>query len=163
MANVKQLVIDLNKCDACERCTVDCAYLYRARASDHGALTLRELATFAVVCRRCENPSCVAACRFEALERQPDGVLRRHNLRCVSCKCCTLACPFGTLYPDAVPFYVTACDFCIGAGDRPPPCVASCARGALSLRDAAAGDEPDLCVLNEHLAVRGPKWERQKV
>ena len=103
----KRLVIDLNKCDKCEKCQVECSYFYRARAEDHGLLTLRELATFAVVCRRCENPGCVASCKFDALERQPDGIIKRHNMRCVSCKCCSHGCPFGTIYPETVPFYVT--------------------------------------------------------
>ena len=159
----KRLIIDLNKCDECEKCIVQCASFYRPRATDHGALTLRELATFAVVCRRCENPGCVNACRFEALERQESGVLRRHNLRCVSCKCCTLACPFGTVYPDSVPFYVTACDFCAGAACPEPPCVASCVKGALVYRDPAASEEKDVVALNEHLAVKGPKWDKQAV
>jgi len=159
----KRLVIDLNRCDACETCAVRCAYLYRARATDHGVLALRELATFAVVCRRCENANCVAACPFEALERQASGVLQRHNLRCVSCKSCTLACPFGTLYPDAVPFYATACDFCAGAAGAEPPCVAGCGPGALWYGDVSEAAAAELQVLGEHLAVRGPRWDKQAV
>jgi Fe-S-cluster-containing hydrogenase component 2 len=113
----KRLFIDLNKCDGCDKCAVKCAYFYRSQAADHGVLALREMAAFALVCRRCEDPSCVAACKFEALERQGDGVLKRHNLRCVSCKSCSHACPFGTIYPETLPFYVSACDFCAAAGD----------------------------------------------
>lgn len=159
----KRLIIDLNKCDECEACTVECTYLYRARATDHGVLTLRELATFAVVCRRCENPSCAAACRFEALERQEDGVMKRYNLRCVSCKCCTLACPFGTIYPDAVPFYVSTCDFCAGAAVSEPPCVLSCRKKAITYGEPAEAAMKDLCEVSERLAVRGPKWDKKDV
>jgi Fe-S-cluster-containing dehydrogenase component len=159
----KRLVIDLNRCEECATCTVECAYFYRPRASDHGMLTVREAATFALVCRRCENPNCVDACRFDALERGEDGVLKRHNLRCVSCKCCTLACPFGTIYPDAVPFYVTGCDYCAEGSIPQPPCVAGCSKGAVAYREVAEGEEPDVCVVNEHLAVRGPRWDKQAV
>ena len=52
----KRLFIDLDKCDACETCAVECAAFYRTGAADHGVLQLRELATFALVCRRCEQP-----------------------------------------------------------------------------------------------------------
>ena len=110
---MKRLLVDLNTCDACDTCEVQCSYMYRPHAADHGMLALRERATFLLICRRCEDPACVAACRFEALERE-DEVIKRHNMRCVSCKCCSHACPFGTIYPETVPFYVTSCDYCIG-------------------------------------------------
>ena len=38
------------------------------------------------------------------------GVIMRYNLRCVSCKSCALACPFGTIYTEMLPFYATHCD-----------------------------------------------------
>jgi len=158
----KRLLIDLNKCDACETCEVECSYMYRAKAADHGVLTLRERATFMLVCRRCEEPSCVAACRFDALEKQDDGVLRRYNLRCVSCKCCALACPFGTIYPDTVPFYVTQCDYCLSARGDGPPCVASCSKGAIEYREVNE-DEEGVYLLDESLAVKASKWEKEDV
>jgi len=158
----KLLLIDLNKCDACETCEVECAYMYRAKAADHGVLTLRERATFMLVCRRCEEPGCVAACRFDALERLPDGVLERYNLRCVSCKCCTLACPFGTIYPDTVPFYVTQCDYCLSARGDKPPCAASCSKGAIEYREVDE-DEEGVYLIDDKLAVRAPKWEKENV
>ena len=155
----KRLLLDLNTCDGCEECAVECSYFYRARATEHGVLTLREQASFALICRRCEDASCVAACRFDALERQTDGVLRRYNLRCVSCKCCAHACPFGTIYPDTVPFYVTNCDTCIGSRSEAPPCALSCVKGAIEYREVDESDE-GVYVLGERLAVRAPKWEK---
>ena len=131
----KKLFIDLNKCDSCETCGVECAYFYRAQPADHGLLTLRELATFALVCRRCEEPDCVAACRFEALERQDDGVLKRYNLRCVSCKCCSHACPFGTIFFDKPSGTAAKCDLC--AGD--PACAHACPTGAIAFETVEPG------------------------
>ena len=156
----KRLIIDLDRCDSCETCAVSCGYFYRAHEGDHGVVALRERATFALVCRRCEEPSCVDACRFEALERRPDGILERYNLRCVSCGCCAQACPFGTIYPDLLSFYVTTCDYCIGlGGDAEPPCVAGCAKDAITYRDVG-DDEEDVHLLDEHLAVRARAWQR---
>ena len=157
----RRLVIDLDRCRSCGVCAVSCAYFYRAREGDHGVLTLRERAHFAVVCRRCEEPSCLDACRFDALERHPDGRMERHNLRCVSCGCCAQACPFGTIYPDLLAFYVTPCDHCAQRGDLEPPCVAGCAEGALQYRDLS-GDEDDLHLLDDRLAVHARAWVRRE-
>jgi len=157
----KRLVIDLDKCDQCDRCGVRCGYFYRPGAEDHGVLGLRQRATFELVCRRCEEPSCVDVCPVEALERRADGVLLRHNLRCVSCKLCAHACPFGTIYPDMVPFYVSPCDACLGSGEAEPPCVRTCSRGALAYREVE-GDEPRLHILDERLAARTVQWVKRE-
>ena len=159
----KRLFIDLNKCDECEKCEVNCAYFYRPKMTDHGILALRELATFALICRRCEEPSCVAACKFEALEKQTDGVLKRYNLRCVSCKCCSHACPFGTIYPETVPFYVTQCDYCLGLGDQQIPCAIHCAKKAIEFRDVEESVKEGIFLVGEHLAVRAPRWDKKDI
>ena len=153
----KRLLIDLEACDECERCGVSCAYFYRPHLEDHGVLAIRERATFALVCRRCAVASCIEACPYDALERDADGLLSRHNLRCVSCKLCAHACPFGTIYPDTLSFYVTPCDHCLSGGDQIPPCVASCDRGALAYRELNP-DEIDVHVLDDRLAARAPRW-----
>ena len=160
---MKRLLIDLNTCDECETCTIDCGAFYRAKMIDHGVLSLREMATFLLMCRRCEDPSCVAACRFEALERQDDGVLKRYNLRCVSCKCCSHACPFGTIYPEALPFYVTQCDFCVATADQEPPCVPSCEKKAISFEEIGDKEEADLHLVGDNLAVRAATWNKKDV
>lgn len=160
----KKLYIDLEKCDGCEECTVKCAYFYQTGpAAEHGILALRELASFALVCRRCEEPSCVKACRFEALERQEDGTMKRYNMRCVSCKCCAQACPFGTIVPETVPFYVTTCDYCLGAGDGKPDCVTGCEKNAVEFREVKESEEEGVFAVGEHLAVRAPKWNKGNV
>ncbi len=158
----RRLVIDLDACHRCDECLVDCGYHYRPMPADHGLRSLRERATFLLVCRRCEAPSCIAACAFDALERREDGVLERHNLRCVSCMMCAHACPFGTILPDLLPFYETPCDPCLEAkDDEPPPCVTSCRRGGLEYREVAP-DEPSVHVVDEHLAARARRWEKHE-
>ncbi len=155
----KKLVIDLNQCDECEKCAVKCAYHYQPQpASEHGILALREEVNFLLVCRRCENPCCAAACRFEALERQPGGFMKRYNLRCVSCKCCAHACPFGTIYPDTVPIYSARCDYCLPLAGGEPACVASCVKNAIEHREVEEGE--DLIMLGDHLAVRSRRFSK---
>lgn len=160
----RRLVIDLESCEGCPSCTARCAYFYRPHTTDHGIDTLRERATFALLCRRCADPCCTEACAFAALERQPDGLLKRYNLRCVSCKLCAHACPFGIIYPEQLGFYETPCDFCTGSlvGDAQPPCVGSCQRSAVAYREVDPQElerDPRLHVIGEHLAVRATAWE----
>jgi Fe-S-cluster-containing dehydrogenase component len=157
----KRLIIDLHKCDQCESCNVICGYYNRPQAEEHGIPGLRERAAFALVCRRCSHASCIEACVFDALERGEGGILERHNMRCVSCKMCAHACPFGTIYPELLSFYVVNCDACLGFMDSEPPCVASCSRGALEFRQLDSS-EPDVHVIDLHLAARTKRWIRRE-
>jgi Fe-S-cluster-containing dehydrogenase component len=158
----KCIVLDLTRCEGCESCAVQCGYFYRPGNADHGIQTLKERATFMIVCRRCEHASCVVACPYSALERQSDGVIKRFNLRCVSCKLCTQACPFGTIYPEMVGFYVTPCDHCTRRTTEAPPCVSGCTRDAIGYREVDPTEE-NLHIIDEHLAVIAPRWEKEKV
>ena len=158
----KRIVIDLRKCEGCQECTVDCGYFYRSGETGQGIQTLKERATFKIVCRRCEHASCVASCPYDALERQEDGLIKRFNLRCVSCKLCTQACPFGTIYPEMVGFYVAPCDYCIDHTVDLPTCVSGCVKQAIAYREVGTG-EPDVHIIDDHLAVIGHKWDKEEV
>lgn len=161
----KRLVLDTTKCDACTtECTVKCDYFYLPSVMDHGISSLRELIAYQVVCRRCEEPSCVAACRFQALERQEDGALRRYSMRCVSCKSCSQACPFGTIYPELLPFFVTRCDYCMKSLESGElKCLSSCAQKAIEFREVDEATEKDVFIVNDALATRAPKWNKKDV
>jgi Fe-S-cluster-containing hydrogenase component 2 len=150
----KKLVIDLVACDRCHDalggCSVKCG----------GLINLREKAAFALICRRCQLASCIVACPFDALQRLEDGgVIKRHNLRCVSCKLCAHACPFGTIYTEMLPFYETRCDGCAGRGEK--ACVASCRQGALEYR-LVDPDEEGVHIIDEYLAARAGRWTRRE-
>ena len=160
-SNNKYLIINLEKCDQCEVCSVSCNIYHRPHEEDHGILGLREKATFMLICRQCNHASCVIACPFDALERGEDGFIQRHNLRCVSCKSCAHACPFGTIYTEMLPFYQTVCGDCLLNNPAQPPCVASCGQGALEYRQVDS-DEADVYLLDAHLAARARKWVKKE-
>ena len=194
-ADRKRLIIDLAKCDQCPACELDCEWergrphggllqgndgegapvgagLAREGHRPHGGLLqgammgLREKATLMLICRRCEHASCVIACPFDAIERQEDGILKRHNLRCVSCKSCAHACPFGTIYPEMLTFYdmpyETFCASCLEHSDTEPACVASCSQGALEYRETDSAGE-DVHILDDGLAARATRWVKQEM
>lgn len=149
------LIVDLDICRTCPACTAQCSFPYHA--GDGGPISLLEAVTYATVCRRCEAGTCVAACPREALARGGDGRLRRATLRCVACKTCSHACPFGTLLPELLPYAAGRCDAC--AGRRPPLCVRTCPEGALRYEEAAAGEA--LLEVSGDVAARGSVWMRR--
>jgi Fe-S-cluster-containing dehydrogenase component len=163
----QRLFIDLDVCATgeCDACSVRCSYYHHT--GNNGVRSIAELATYALVCRRCEEPHCVRACPREALEQQVDKgrILVRHASRCVSCRSCSLACPYGTIYPELVPILTHTCDFCMGRRENPsePLCIATCPRGALRLLDE--GQEVNCehtYLVGENLIVHSTHWERDK-
>lgn len=160
-----RLFIDLDVCasGACEQCDVQCSYFYHP--GNNGIVSVAELATYALVCRRCEEPHCVNACPREALEQQQDKgkLLIRHNMRCISCRSCSHACPYGTIYPELVPLLIHNCDFCLDRRDQAnePLCVTTCAHEALSLVKADGEFGEDTFLVGDNLIVHSTHWPRE--
>ncbi len=160
-----RLYVDLDVCASgrCAGCEVQCSYFYHP--DNNGIVSVAELATYALVCRRCEQPHCVSACPVQALEREEKGnLLVRHNMRCVGCGSCSHACPYGTIYPENVPMLVHVCDFCLDRrGERDEPaCIASCPHGALALRRADEELPPDTFLVGDDLIVHSTHWVRER-
>lgn len=157
----KRLFIDLEACRKCDQCPVKCSYMYHP--DNNGTLALREMATYAVICRQCELANCVESCPKEALEKQPAGVLKRHNMRCVSCKSCGIACPFGTILPELIPYYLSSCDYCLGRNHEVgvPDCATSCPEDAINFNEVEEDPEKGIYFIGEHLAVRAANFKKK--
>ena len=162
----KRLFIDLDICAAgqCKKCEIECSFFYHT--GNNGIISVAELATYSLVCRRCEEPHCVNACPVEALEQQKDKdkLLIRHNMRCISCKSCSHACPYGTIYPELVPLLIHNCDFCLDRrkSKDEPLCIKTCPYGALSLKDADAKLDENTFLVGDNLIVHSTHWDREK-
>ena len=157
----KRLYIDLDICNGCRECRIACDYFYHPQ--NNGVASLREYATFATICRHCEEAPCVNSCYHHALERAPDGHLKRYKMRCTSCKSCSVACPFGIIFQDFIPYLDSACDHCVGQGSQIPKCVASCPEGALAVKEIEEDPEKNIYLVGESLAVHSRKWSREAV
>ncbi|MFH1360615.1 MAG: 4Fe-4S dicluster domain-containing protein [Candidatus Omnitrophota bacterium] len=176
----QRLYIDLDVCASgeCKKCVIECSYFYHSppyksegtlcveRFDNNGIISVAELAAYALVCRRCEEPHCVNACPVEALEQQQDKdkMLIRHNMRCISCKSCSHACPYGTIYPENVPYLIHICDFCLdrrGQKDE-PLCIKSCPYGALSLKAGDVELDGKTFLVGDNLIVHSTHWQQQK-
>lgn len=159
----QKLYIDLDICASaeCTGCNLKCSYYYHE--NNNGIYSIVELATFVLVCRKCEEPHCVNACPVEALEQQQDKekILVRHAMRCISCKSCSHACPYGTIYPENLPFLIHNCDFCLGRRDKDdePLCISSCKHGALTLIMADKELDEVSFLVGDNIIVHSTHWQ----
>lgn len=159
---MKRLLIDLEHLSSCEKCGTQCSYVYHPK--NNGITYLRECAHFAVVCRRCDDAPCVNACPWQALEKQDDRVLKRYSMRCTSCKSCSHACPFGTIYPETIPFITYRCDYCLArlGKDEKPLCVASSSDGGIQYGEFEENKDENIYQISEHLLVKSVyQWQRE--
>lgn len=158
---MKRLFIDLDKCSKCETCSACCDYFYHPQ--NNGVTALREYATFATICRHCEQAPCVNVCYHKALERAPDGHIKRHKMLCTSCKSCSVACPFGIIFQDFIEYLDSKCDFCIGKTEELPKCVLTCPEKAIEVKEVEESPEQNIYFVGDNLAVHTIKWSRQDV
>ena len=86
-----------------------------------------------VACHHCENPPCAKACPSGALKKSSDGLVLLESDRCIGCRYCEMACPFGAPSFDSQAGVMTKCHLCHHrlAEGSPPACVAACPTKAL--------------------------------
>jgi molybdopterin-containing oxidoreductase family iron-sulfur binding subunit len=107
-----------------------------------------------VLCNHCANPPCVRVCPTKATFQRPDGIVMMDYHRCIGCRLCMAACPYGARsmnYRDPRPFIakvtpafptrtkgvVEKCSFCEErlAQGKLPACVEACQQKALVFGD----------------------------
>jgi formate dehydrogenase iron-sulfur subunit len=109
-------------------------------------------------CMHCIEPACAAACPVTALHKTPQGPVTYDSTKCMGCRYCVWACPFGvptTEWQSLTPT-IRKCTFCFNriaektdlaelngqpvtpdakeryvAGSAMPACVKACTTGAL--------------------------------
>ena len=117
------MVIDLDKCVACQGCSIACRFenntpavkpneALRGRAirwNDVFSMPvnpIEETGEYPHVktryttrpCMHCENPPCVKVCPVQATFVDDEGLVRQNYNRCIGCRFCTVACPYGVRY-----------------------------------------------------------------
>lgn len=137
--------VDATRCIDCKTCEVACKDANDAAVG----LRLRKVRTFeggdfpavyaynlSMACNHCEDPACVRQCPAKAYtKRESDGVVVHDPTRCIGCRYCTWACPYGAPQYDQDEGRVRKCNLCVEELDRggTPACVSSCPLRAIEI------------------------------
>ena len=127
---------------------------------------------FLVTCNHCKNAPCVQACPTQATFKREDGIVLMDFHRCIGCRFCMAACPFGSRsfnFRDPRPFVeevnpdfptrtkgvVEKCNLCAErlAKGLQPACVEA-SEGAIVVGDLEDPESEVRALLNENYAIR---------
>jgi sulfite dehydrogenase (quinone) subunit SoeB len=90
-------------------------------------------------CLHCEDPPCVPVCPTGAsYKRKEDGIVLVDYDKCIGCKYCSWACPYGARELDEDRKVMTKCTLCVDRvtdkalpeAERKPACVLACPTNA---------------------------------
>lgn len=98
------MVIDLRKCVGCDTCTVSCKAENRTPPGiSYNVVMEKEIGSFPNVakvnlprpCMQCDRPPCAQVCPTRATFKMENGIVAIDNDRCIGCRYCIVACPYG--------------------------------------------------------------------
>ncbi len=169
------MVIDLKKCISCHTCTMACKAKNGTRPGIFWNLVLdQEVGEYPSIrrqfiprlCMHCANAPCVEVCPTGATSRSEQGIVSVDYDKCVGCRYCMQACPYGARYfnqkkagyfktgltPTEEITYrqrtlgtVEKCNLCVDRLEqgRDPACVTACPMEARTFGDL---DNPESAV-----------------
>jgi len=157
------LVIDLNVCVGCHACVTSCkewntsgpagfmtdenpygkdptgTFFNRVQTYEIGEFPKTETLHFPKSCLHCEDAPCVPVCPTGAsYKREQDGIVLVDYDKCIGCRYCTWACPYGAREIDEQQKVMKKCTLCVDRiydetlpeAERKPACVLACPTSA---------------------------------
>jgi carbon-monoxide dehydrogenase iron sulfur subunit len=142
--------IRLERCLGCKSCEIACAVAHSCAGELMALIRSGEKPKSRVIveaygqkavpihCNHCEEAVCVLVCPTGAVYRKSkaDPVLV-DGARCIGCRMCVQACPFGVIAMNPEGKGVLKCDLCVERLNqgKEPACVVSCPTKALVFGD----------------------------
>ncbi|RJX30511.1 MAG: 4Fe-4S dicluster domain-containing protein [Desulfarculus sp.] len=138
------LWVDLEYCIGCHACTMGCKAENNTPVGvDYNRVIEVEEGLFdnpkqrpelqvyfvAMPCMHCGKPACMAACPVGAItKRQEDGIVLINKDRCIGCRYCAWACPYGVPTFNAEAKVMEKCTLCVHRVTKGllPACVETC-------------------------------------
>ncbi len=130
---MRVLSIDISKCTGCRACEYACSFVHTGAFNRWDSRItvshfLEDFIFIPSVCTQCEEAYCVKVCPTQALSRNREtGVVEFDPNKCIVCKQCVIACPWGSIKLNHTGREIIKCDLC--GGD--PECVKVCQAKAL--------------------------------
>lgn len=158
MANQKAFYFDASICTGCKACAIACkdrsdlpvgvnwrrVYQYEGggwiqHPVHHDMLIPSNVFVYSlsVACMHCEGGNCVKVCPTKAMYKRDDGVVLIDESKCIGCRYCEWACPYGAPQFNEAKGVMTKCDFCqdMQAKGLNPVCVDACVMRAIEFGD----------------------------
>jgi len=101
------MAVDLDRCQGCRACMEACKvenntvesvfwmYVFRLESGEYPDTKMQFLPR---PCQHCDNAPCVKVCPVGARFKREDGIVLTDSDRCIGCRYCSLACPYGVNY-----------------------------------------------------------------
>lgn len=136
------LLFDSTRCIACNACSAACKEQNglpmpiepEPTGDTWTTVQVRDGVPVRRLCMHCLDPTCVSVCPVGALQLTGHGAVDYDATRCIGCRYCIMACPFGVpryQWDSPVPV-VGKCTLCVGRLDQglPTACASVCPTGA---------------------------------
>lgn len=160
------MVIDTRSCVGCHSCTVACRthnelptyVIYNPvfTLGPTGAYPNLNMVNIATLCMHCENSPCVDACPTTASQQREDGIVWVDDKKCIGCKACVMACPYGARSFNHEKGTVQKCDLCLDRVDKGklPRCVQTCHQKARIFGDLEDPNSEVSKLVNGNYTIR---------
>jgi len=149
---MKFITVNIDKCTGCRLCELACSLKNSGECNPATAMIqvvgFDELFSVPMMCLQCEKPYCANVCPTGAIVRDnATGTVVVLKQKCIGCKLCTMACPFGNISFSSVKRVAVKCDLCGGE----PQCVTFCPTKALEFKEADTAMASKKSTLSEKL------------